>query len=137
MEMSSTQSTGALTAESPTTSVGTEPAAKRRKTGNGTSSHKKGLNKEKMSRVAAVRDAKFKNAMNVLRAFAKDHGGKLPSLRFMMKMLKVGFPKAHEIKKQYGEREGYTVCICTLYLHSVFTLCVCTHCDSLAVHYVM
>ena len=60
-------------------------------------------------RAERERAAKFDAAVFVLRAFAVEHGGKLPSLRFMMKMLKVGFPKAHEIKKQYGEREGVTV----------------------------
>lgn len=62
-----------------------------------------------VQRAESERAAKLQNALFVLRAFAAEHGGKLPSLRFMMKMLKVGFPKAHEIKKQYGEREGVTV----------------------------
>jgi len=60
-------------------------------------------------RTTSLRAAKFKTAIAVLREFAAAHSGKLPSLRFMMKMLKVGFPKAHEIKKQFADKEGVSI----------------------------
>ena len=53
--------------------------------------------------------AKFKMAMDILDQFKANHGGKLPSLRAVMKMLKVGFPKAHEILDAYAAHIGVTV----------------------------
>ena len=53
--------------------------------------------------------AKFKMAMDILDNFKANHGGKLPSLRAVMKMLKVGFPKAHEILDAYAAHIGVTV----------------------------
>jgi hypothetical protein len=41
--------------------------------------------------------------------FRKRHNGKLPSLRAMMKLLRVGFPKAHEILDGYAEMLQTTV----------------------------
>lgn len=55
--------------------------------------------------------AKFKMAMDILDQFKQNHGGKLPSLRAVMKMLKVGFPKAHEILDAYAIHCGVTVCL--------------------------
>jgi len=51
-------------------------------------------------------NAKFKLAIHVLDGFRQEHGGKLPSLRAVMKMLKVGFPKAHEILEEYAKHVG-------------------------------
>lgn len=51
-------------------------------------------------------NAKFRLAMDLLDAFRAEHGGKLPSLRAIMKMLKVGFPKAHEILDEYAKHIG-------------------------------
>ncbi len=45
-------------------------------------------------------------AIELLDGFRTDHGGKLPSLRAIMKMLKVGFPKAHEILDEYAKHVG-------------------------------
>eukprot|EP01083_Nonionella_stella_P272422 923773_1 len=47
-------------------------------------------------------------AMDILDQFKQNHGGKLPSLRAVMKMLKVGFPKAHEILDAYAAHIGVT-----------------------------
>lgn len=55
--------------------------------------------------------AKFQFAIQILDEFKVKHGGKLPSLRSIMKMLKVGFPKAHEILDEYARHCGTTVCI--------------------------
>eukprot|EP01084_Bolivina_argentea_P175569 304010_1 len=51
-------------------------------------------------------NAKFRMAIELLDGFRADHGGKLPSLRAIMKMLKVGFPKAHEILGEYAKHVG-------------------------------
>eukprot|EP01083_Nonionella_stella_P030305 83114_1 len=53
--------------------------------------------------------AKCKMAMDILDPFKQNHGGKLPSLRAVMKMLKVGYPKAHEILDAYLAHIGVTV----------------------------
>ena len=45
-------------------------------------------------------------AIEMLDGFRQEHGGKLPSLRAIMKMLKVGFPKAHEILDEYAKHVG-------------------------------
>ena len=45
-------------------------------------------------------------AFKFLDDFRAEHYGKLPSIRAIMKLLKVGFPKAHEILKQYQETKG-------------------------------
>ena len=59
--------------------------------------------------------AKFKMAMEILDQFKQNHGGKLPSLRAVMKMLKVGFPKAHEILDAYAQHCGVTVCLIAIW----------------------
>eukprot|EP01084_Bolivina_argentea_P212822 361683_1 len=51
---------------------------------------------------------KLSLAVQQLQTFALDNGGKLPSLRYLMKLMKVGFPKAHEIIEQYGKLTGLT-----------------------------
>lgn len=61
----------------------------------------------------------FKMAMDILDEFKLKHGGKLPSLRAVMKMLKVGFPKAHEILDAYALHCGVTVSFSSLSLLSV------------------
>eukprot|EP01083_Nonionella_stella_P169814 576647_1 len=47
-------------------------------------------------------------SVQILKDFADEHNGKLPSLRYIMKMLKVGFPKAHEIIDEYSKSIGRT-----------------------------
>ena len=56
--------------------------------------------------VSNRQSTKFKIAMELLDNFRANHGGKLPSLRAIMKMLKVGFPKAHEILDEYAKHIG-------------------------------
>ena len=58
---------------------------------------------------ASRQSPKFKIAMDILDNFKANHGGKLSSLRGVMKMLKVGFPKAHEILDAYAAHIGVTV----------------------------
>merc|ERR1712228_49237 len=51
-------------------------------------------------------NTKLSEAVEQLQQFSDNHGGKLPSLRYVMKMLKVGFPKAHEIIDCFAEEIG-------------------------------
>lgn len=55
-----------------------------------------------------------------LTKFRKRHNGKLPSLRAMMKLLRVGFPKAHEILDGYAKILNTTVNECTLCCMYIF-----------------
>eukprot|EP01083_Nonionella_stella_P157126 509750_1 len=50
---------------------------------------------------SAPTSARFQIAMDLLDDFTENHGGRLPSLRAVMKMLKVGFPRAHCILDTY------------------------------------
>eukprot|EP01084_Bolivina_argentea_P048471 89316_1 len=49
---------------------------------------------------------KMRVAIAQLKDFAKQHNGRLPSLRYVMKLLKVGFPKAHEIMEAFAREIG-------------------------------
>ncbi len=52
---------------------------------------------------------KMRHSVAQLKAFADKHNGRLPSLRYVMKMLKVGFPKAHEIMDEFARVNGKSV----------------------------
>ena len=74
------------------------------------------------SRMASVnqwkhvrQSSKIQQAIEDLDKFKREHAGKLPSLRKVMKMFKVGFPKAHEILEHYAKHLGVSV-KCLIYI---------------------
>ncbi|ETO27525.1 hypothetical protein RFI_09606 [Reticulomyxa filosa] len=48
----------------------------------------------------------FRSCVEILDRFRMEHEGKLPSIRTMLKMFKVGFPKAHAILQFYAHKRG-------------------------------
>ncbi len=52
---------------------------------------------------------KLQTAVQQLEQFVNQNGGKLPFLRFLIKLMKVGFSNAHEIIEQCAKVTGSTV----------------------------
>lgn len=101
---STVQSTVQSAESAPSTPATAPPPSKKRKVNtNGSRTPRAATNRVwRQTR----QTAKLRMAMELLDNFRAEHGGKLPSLRAIMKMLKVGFPKAHEILDQYAKHVG-------------------------------